>query len=667
DADTDADTDTGMPPIDADGDGWSADDDCDDGDASVHPGATEVCDGVDQDCTGTPDDGLTFQDWWPDADLDGYGDADATPTSACAAPAGAVADGTDCDDARDDVHPGMAEVCDRVDQDCSGTADDGLPTQTFWRDADGDGYGDPAGASIVACGAPPGFVADDRDCDDTDDTVSPAGVEVCDGVDQDCSGAPDEGLTHDWYTDVDLDGYGAVVVAVDACTGPPESVDLGGDCDDADADRYPGAPIIVACDGVDTDCDGFVEEVFVPDVYPTPADAVAAASPGDIVCLRAGTWTGGLVIDRPLWLSGVSGSVLSGAPAGQRVLTVDTVGDVVLERLTIRDGAEGGLRVTRGDVVAESLTVSDNTCPGDGGGVILTGGTLDLSSSVVARNTSHGRHGGGVYTYSGTTLWLEGVTLDQNLVDATGHAVGGGLAADGDVIADLVNVTRNEVRTIGSFTAKGGGLYLGGTHQGRRLDLRGNVLRGSGGSGAALASSSGSFEQLVVVGNQAFGSSVYGAVSIGGGSIDHATVVGNSVRSDYCPDDPVAGIVLTSGVVSVHDTVLQDNVADRSACPHDPVALDGAGGPFAQVSWTLSYGHAGGDFPSSAAPGQDGNLSADAFPGVSFTGDPRGWSVRLPVGSPAIDAGEPGELDADGSAPDLGAYGGPGGEFHLMD
>jgi len=42
---------------DLDGDGWSVPDDCDDGDASVHPGADEVCDGVDNNCDGTIDEG----------------------------------------------------------------------------------------------------------------------------------------------------------------------------------------------------------------------------------------------------------------------------------------------------------------------------------------------------------------------------------------------------------------------------------------------------------------------------------------------------------------------------------------------------------------------------------------------------------------------------------
>ena len=48
--------------------------------------------------TAAADDGLTFTDYWPDTDLDGFGDDGAAPVNECLQPAGRMADNTDCDD-----------------------------------------------------------------------------------------------------------------------------------------------------------------------------------------------------------------------------------------------------------------------------------------------------------------------------------------------------------------------------------------------------------------------------------------------------------------------------------------------------------------------------------------------------------------------------------------
>ncbi|MFZ5476742.1 MAG: MopE-related protein [Myxococcota bacterium] len=109
---------------DATGESSTEGSDCDDADASVHPAATETCDGRDDDCDGLVDDGDDSLDapWYGDGDGDGYGDAEV---DACEAPAGYVAAGGDCDDADAGVNPGAAEVClDVVDQDCDGLTDD---------------------------------------------------------------------------------------------------------------------------------------------------------------------------------------------------------------------------------------------------------------------------------------------------------------------------------------------------------------------------------------------------------------------------------------------------------------------------------------------------------------------------------------------------------------
>lgn len=111
-------------PLDEDQDGYFAGDDCDDAEAEIHPGATEFCDGIDQDCDDAVDeDAADAGTWFEDSDDDGWGDPNRS-TVACDQGEGLVALGQDCDDASDSVYPGAVETLDGTDEDCSGEADD---------------------------------------------------------------------------------------------------------------------------------------------------------------------------------------------------------------------------------------------------------------------------------------------------------------------------------------------------------------------------------------------------------------------------------------------------------------------------------------------------------------------------------------------------------------
>ncbi|MCB9674515.1 MAG: putative metal-binding motif-containing protein [Alphaproteobacteria bacterium] len=230
--------------------------DCDDTDPGRNPGVSETCDGVDEDCDGTvDDDAVDATAWTPDADGDSYGDEGATAVLACTAPPGFVVDATDCDDTLAYVHPGATEQCNGADDDCDGLVDESTATQSYWRDADGDGYGDP-GQEVVDCAAPSGYVLDATDCDDTDSARNPGVEETCNGVDDDCDGtaddAPVDGATY--YADVDADGHGDPASAVSSCVPVPGRVTTADDCDDTEPLAWDGAA--ESCDGVDNDCDG---------------------------------------------------------------------------------------------------------------------------------------------------------------------------------------------------------------------------------------------------------------------------------------------------------------------------------------------------------------------------------------------------------------------------
>ena len=244
----------GEPDVDADGDGYPASEDCDDADAAVNPGATEVCDGVDNNCADGVDEGVTSS-WYTDADGDGFGDPDAA-TEACDQPAGAVPSASDCDDGDPAVYPSAPEVCNGLDDNCDGQADEGLAS-TWYPDEDGDGFG-AEDAGEPRCDAPEGWVQVGGDCDDGEGTVFPGAAEVCNDVDEDCDGELDEGATTTFWFDVDGDGYGDDDVPVEACAAPSGYADEGGDCDDTDFEVYPGAPEF--CNGIDDNCDARVDE-----------------------------------------------------------------------------------------------------------------------------------------------------------------------------------------------------------------------------------------------------------------------------------------------------------------------------------------------------------------------------------------------------------------------
>jgi hypothetical protein len=135
---------------------------------------------------------VTFTTWYADNDGDGFGDAGVT-TILDSLPMGFVGNDTDCDDNDMSAYPGAAEACDGVDNNCDGSIDENVGL-TFYADADGDTYGD-ATVTTVACSAPSGFVGNNSDCNDTDASVNPMGTEdVCNGIDNDCDGAIDEGV-----------------------------------------------------------------------------------------------------------------------------------------------------------------------------------------------------------------------------------------------------------------------------------------------------------------------------------------------------------------------------------------------------------------------------------------------------------------------------------------
>jgi hypothetical protein len=247
--------------------------DCDDLQAAVRPGATEACDGSDNDCDVNVDEGV-IASGFADRDGDGRGDPSA-PLMACAgSPSFSVHD-DDCDDSDPMVHGVQLEVCDALDNDCDERVDEMTGVSTWYEDHDGDGYGSAAGSTRMSCEMPAGYALLPTDCDDDDDRTHPGAIESCDTEDSDCSASggidPAE----------DFDGDGQIAEDYD-CIASRTSLQRT-DCDDRNSSAFDGQTTYFAvprADGsFDYDCDGR-ETRFVATGGCTRSGSTCTARPG---------------------------------------------------------------------------------------------------------------------------------------------------------------------------------------------------------------------------------------------------------------------------------------------------------------------------------------------------------------------------------------------------
>jgi hypothetical protein len=162
-----------------------------------------------------------------DSDGDGVGDACETDTDG-----DGTADAADCAPLDAAIHPGAKEVCNEVDDNCNGWADEGFP------DKDLDGFKDCTDLDDDGDGTP-----DDADCAPMDPAVGKLAKEVCDGIDNNCDGATDEGQGSLFC------GKGICAHAVSTCSGGKVQT----------CDPFQGISEEV-CDGKDNNCNGLTDE-----------------------------------------------------------------------------------------------------------------------------------------------------------------------------------------------------------------------------------------------------------------------------------------------------------------------------------------------------------------------------------------------------------------------
>jgi hypothetical protein len=402
-------------------------------------------------------------------------------------------------------------------------------SSTWYRDADGDGFGTPS-TSATACAAPAGFVANNLDCNDANAAINPNTI---------------------WYRDLDGDGAGAagdgtitqcaqpsgyVLTSNDQCSTDPAKI-APGVCGcgvaDTDTDSDGLADCIDNCDSVanadQTDCDANgvgdacqIAQGTPPDcngngAYDVPAelatiqaaiDAIGAGTPR-IVQVAAGTYAGPISLrgkDLVLRGAGAASTVIAGTGAATASVLTFAGGEPVttlVEGFTIRGGITGtavgtapidfrgggvlarnaagtirqcviesndsmrggGLALLDAALVLEGCTIRANGAIVDGGGVHIERGHLTLAQCVVTANESPSA--GGVLleptTPAGSLLLVNTVVCDNTQWNIVGDFTSEGAGTDvcdclGDIDGNgLVNAV--DIAALLSVWGTDGGIY----------------------------------------------------------------------------------------------------------------------------------------------------------------------------------------------------------------
>ena len=670
-------------PVDADEDGVRSTMDCDDGDPDRFPGATERCDGIDNDCNGLiddkPIDPLVF---YEDNDGDGYG-TDRT-VLACSRPTGFAAQAGDCDDERNVVYPTAPERCDALDNDCDEVVDINVVPRDHATINEALAAVDPLASFTEICVNPGSYrepitvVAPQR-----------VGLIASNGPDVTTFELPSSSpfVTFEGNEE----GAGEIAVEGFTITGLQTSADIAGGFLSATDGTVTLRNLVFKEHRIDGGTTAgmlllghnltlTVDNVLIDDVVATLGDEtdltgmLISVEQSDVVI--DGLTARNLAVTTPTGpahcsLQGTVLRLVQGRAQVNRLLIEDVGVDLDCVGHANTDGLL--VRAAQTDLSGHSWTLQ---------GVSLTGRAPQIGDPGTAVG-----HAGGVV---GLDLAGPDQTLDR--VDVLDNDVSWSLNQLGPQVTGLFR-TRGGRLTLTHFVARRnhvdlqvaestpfsgvtGGVLNAEARTVRWLDIRGTTVTGNSiveGVGAYFASPELELENAIFAGNR----SVSTDRSKGGGlfaqqqgndilRMRNCDFIGNSLTMGERGEGggfnvQVGGSVIGKPWLDLANVNLSDNVVAGSAFAE--------GSAFVAVSDSIDFvfsnmhGNQGGDDTLGPASDQVDQI-LDVPPGFQdlTSTDPADWDLTLASDSSLSDAGDPAILDADGSRSDIGAYGGPNGD-----
>lgn len=599
--------------------------DCDDEDPNIHPDAAELCNDVDDNCDDSIDE--TEGLYYPDTDLDGYGDATAETVLLCLGEEGVSSNNSDCNDLDPAVYPNAPETCDEIDHNCNGSA--AGTALTYYPDEDGDGFGTDAGKSQEFCEPTLGFSLDAYDCQDDSATVHPMWVDGDNGS---------------------ADGQGTYLSPLNKI---PLAIPLTNNC---------GLVLVAA---------GLYPDFVSVDKRQTPL-TIRGVEGSATTLIETSTATRPLTIadSKEIVIEGFTlKTKATGALAGGCASIINgdeiTLRDVVASGCKVGSGLNGG-----GMYIAKSPMVSLHDCTIENSQGTAGGGMQVVDSFVTIEDSSFHNNratvtGGGVQVIKSSGL--PNVQIWRtSFVDNTADDYGGGASADGIIPLEIYDSYFE-----GNIATK----TLAGAVHNPSLVMRSsfiqNLATGSDNysdGGAMTLRQNAYIANSIFMGNEALYAGAINTNEYDGQDgyyrLVNNTFVDNNARSNTTPGDTFYFFSGNQLEFKQNILISQDDRNRVAFFVLVPTLIYDISFNHFFVSEGSVFGGLNGNITDGNVIGKDGNITSDVLTTPIFVSYTTGQyllaDLHLKPGARGVDEGDPeGAQDPDGTRADMGAYGGP--------